>query len=730
MSTTIGDLLIKLGADVASLRTDMAESRRVVSGVMADIRRQATLARDALGGVAAALGARQFVGMVNGVADAQARLNDLNIVTGISVETLSALQDVGRMSGASIDTVSSAAVKLAKNMVGIDEDSKGAAQAVRVLGLDFKAFRQLDAAEQMQEVARAMEQFRDGTGKAAAAQLLFGKSGAELLPFLKDLAQQEKLVGTLTAESARTADEYGDNLAKLATKFDVVKRQIVGGMLPALADLTTRLAEANGASGMLAEVWGRVKNNAGFSDMDVRRKELERMNQTIAVTEFQLSNMLVAASKDPMNVAYGAAVQRLRAELQALVNDSQRANAALKQSFGPAPLSAMDQAEMAREMRGLISRHPKPALSVENLDTDRKAAEDAAKRAKAYTDLIEKIRQRGAAESIEAEIGRKLSEGERQALDLMVQLRDGTLQLSQAQRIGLGVELERQLAAEKRNAEAQRELRWLEETRAENDKAIEAAMAQTDAYREVMREAQALNATYGMTQEQLQALESRRLRDAAATLEQRAAYRLAADAGTALAQAEQDQAAILRRTAAERDALARKQELDRTDPLRGASQGVRDYLREIESAGEATRNAVQRGASTLEDTLVETFATGKLNASSFVDFVIREFLRLQVVRPLMQDLLGSGGSLFSLFGGGGGAGGAGMPTDAGSMPMLDVASAGPGASMGMAKTTVVYSPTISIDARSDVAQVSAMVREGVTQGQKQLLEDLRAAGKV
>jgi hypothetical protein len=730
--TTIGDLLIKMNADVASLRTDMDRARGVVTGAMADIQRSVGMARNALGGFAAALGTVHLAGLINNVTDVEARLHDLNLTTGISVETLSALQDVGRLSGVGIDALSAATVKLAKNMVGVDEDSKGAAQAIRVLGLDFNTFRQLDAAEQMLAVAKAMDQFSDGTSKAAAAQMLFGKAGAELIPFLKDLAQEQDLVGKVTAENARLADDYQDNLAKLGAQFGQVKREIVNGMLPVLTDLTKRMAEASGTSGVLAEVWARIKNNAGFSDMDVRRKDLEHLNQQISRTSFLLDNMVEAARKNPMEAGYASAVGQLRTELQALVNDSQRANDALKNSLGVAPLADKERADMERNLRLYGRAPPKPDLALGDPEADKKRAEAAAKAAKEYAALIEKIRERGAAEEFEAQVGRKLSDGERQALDLMVQLRDGTLVLTEARRASLGVELQRQLAAERRNAEAQRELKWLEETGAENDKAVDAAMAQAEAYREQAREARTLADTYGMTQEQLQALESSRLRDAAATLEQRAAYRLAADAGVSLAQAELDQAAALRRTAEAREALARQQEQDRTDPLRGARLGVKDYLREIESAGDATRNTIQRGAGMLEDSLVDVFATGKLNVTSFIDYTIREFLRLQVVRPLMQDMFGGGGSLFGLFSGGsGGGGGGGMPTDAGSTPMLDVASAGPGPSMGLAKTTtVVYSPTISIDARSDVAQVSAMVREGVTQGQRQMLDELRAAGKV
>ena len=47
----------------------------------------------------------------------------------------------------------------------------------------------------MLDIAKAFDKFADGGGKSAAAVAIFGKAGAQLLPFLKDLAEQQELVG-------------------------------------------------------------------------------------------------------------------------------------------------------------------------------------------------------------------------------------------------------------------------------------------------------------------------------------------------------------------------------------------------------------------------------------------------------------------------------------------------------------------------------------------------------
>ena len=60
----------------------------------------------------------------------------------------------------------------------------------------------------MLDIAKAFDKFADGGGKSAAAVAIFSKAGAQLLPFLKDLAEQQELVGKVTAEQAEMADRY------------------------------------------------------------------------------------------------------------------------------------------------------------------------------------------------------------------------------------------------------------------------------------------------------------------------------------------------------------------------------------------------------------------------------------------------------------------------------------------------------------------------------------------
>lgn len=78
-----------------------------------------------------------------------------------------------------------------------------------------------------------------------------------------------------------------------------------------------------------------------------------------------------------------------------------------------------------------------------------------------------------------------------------------------------------------------------------------------------------------------------------------------------------------------------------------ASAAVKDYLSEIAKAGEATRDATKQSLSLLEEDIVQSLATGKFSVKRTIDFMIAEFLRLQVVRPMLQSLFSGGSGGFS-----------------------------------------------------------------------------------
>ena len=122
--STIATLTIEMAANIARLQTDMDQAKRVVNDSMKSIEQAVGMAKTAFVAFAGISSVDAFVGMVRGSIEAAAKLHDLAAQTGATVEALSAMGAVGKTSDTSLETISAAMNKLAKNMTGATEDTK------------------------------------------------------------------------------------------------------------------------------------------------------------------------------------------------------------------------------------------------------------------------------------------------------------------------------------------------------------------------------------------------------------------------------------------------------------------------------------------------------------------------------------------------------------------------------------------------------------------------------
>ncbi len=193
------------------------------------------------GGVAASLaafaGLGAFKALIGDTISAAAAMDDLAEKTGASVENLSGLARVAKISGIDLGTVETGLIRLSKALAGADEESKGAGHALAAIGLEAEKLREQDPAQSLKEVADALSEYADGAGKTALALDLFGKSGAQLLPLLKDLSEEEKLQGKLTREQAAAAEALEKAWNRTNAEGAAWAKTIVISMIPALASL-------------------------------------------------------------------------------------------------------------------------------------------------------------------------------------------------------------------------------------------------------------------------------------------------------------------------------------------------------------------------------------------------------------------------------------------------------------------------------------------------------------
>lgn len=182
---------------------------------------------------------------------------DIAEKTGDSAEGFASLALAAGTVGLEIDTIAAASIKLTKNLTGVDDESQAAGAAVAALGLNIEALKRQSPAQQFETIANALDGFREGSGKTAVAVALLGKSGAELLPFFKELNNQGGRQVILTQAQIEAADAYSDSQAKLRTEVGLYAQSIAVQAIPIqqafIAALVDSIKAALGVKSSIAE---------------------------------------------------------------------------------------------------------------------------------------------------------------------------------------------------------------------------------------------------------------------------------------------------------------------------------------------------------------------------------------------------------------------------------------------------------------------------------------------
>jgi len=224
--------------------TDTAKS---VNGVLANL---------GVGVSLAGIGA-----MIKSSIDSADALDEMAQRTGIAVESLSLLVPAADLSAVSTEKFEAGLKKLATGMLEAATGSEASAQNFEALGVAVQnqdgTLR--DSEQVLLDLADRFQAMPDGAEKAALAVDIFGKAGAEMIPFLNQgregigaLKQEAAELGLqLSADTAAQAGNFNDALDKLKLATTSIGNQIIASLLPALNDMAGGMVESAKQGGTL-----------------------------------------------------------------------------------------------------------------------------------------------------------------------------------------------------------------------------------------------------------------------------------------------------------------------------------------------------------------------------------------------------------------------------------------------------------------------------------------------
>ena len=240
---TVGELIVKLSASTASFARDLDKARQLAFGNAKEIERSFRLIGKAVAGVGVAIGT-SLAFMAKQQIDLADQLLETSQKVGVSVEALSALSHGAKQSGVDLDGLATGLKFLNRSMVDAAAGGKEQAAAFQALGVSFKdADGKLRSGEAvLMDVAGAFSGLNDGAAKTEIAMRLFGKAGADLIPFLNSgkeglaayRAEAEKLGAVISTDFAKKADAFKDSLERIEARVRGVANVFAGLALEGL----------------------------------------------------------------------------------------------------------------------------------------------------------------------------------------------------------------------------------------------------------------------------------------------------------------------------------------------------------------------------------------------------------------------------------------------------------------------------------------------------------------
>lgn len=234
-----------------------------------------------LGALSAAISAASIGKLVTDGIAAQAALDDLSESTSLSVETLSQLQNVTRLTGADLNTVAASAGKFARSVAEARTGNAELVAAFRAVGISTDDLKNKNFDDLFVEFARAIAGAKDPTDALGVAVKLAGKSAADVIPFFKDLAREGLGVAKTTGEQAAAAERLQNEFRSIRRAALDLRDTLANLLVPALARFIEEfralksLSAGEIFSSSLLSINRRTLENAGeeLARLDARIKE-------------------------------------------------------------------------------------------------------------------------------------------------------------------------------------------------------------------------------------------------------------------------------------------------------------------------------------------------------------------------------------------------------------------------------------------------------------------------
>lgn len=253
---------------------------RSARGGLRDLDTAAKSLRGALGAIGVGV---SFAGLVTGLASAAKsaiefgdEMQKAAARTGVSASRFALLAQAAKLSDIEVTALSTAFKKMQVAISEAGSGGKSQIETLKALGIEFTNLRQLQPEEQFELIADRISQLKDPADRVRASVELFGKAGADLLPFFEDGAkgiraareEVEKLGGALSDEEIQKLADADQAIKELSLTTRGWAASLTAEVIPAVLEFVRGIkeigAETKGQTGF-GMLWRRFAPNSGWT---------------------------------------------------------------------------------------------------------------------------------------------------------------------------------------------------------------------------------------------------------------------------------------------------------------------------------------------------------------------------------------------------------------------------------------------------------------------------------
>ncbi len=590
---------------------------------------------------------------LRGSIDQLDRIDDLSEKFGINAGALSEWAFASEVAGTNTEDLAAGLQKLSKAATAAAGGSKEQSAAFKAIGVSVRdATGNLKSADALLlEIADKFAGYEDGIEKAALAQEFFGKSGASMIPLLnkgsagiKGLRDEARQLGAaFSDEAAKAAGDFNDQVKKLELSLKGVAISLANEILPTLRRFVDELLEGRKAFGSFTgALIGIGLKGSGFKSYGegaaAAREEIQRLDIAIKQIEDRTPKVAETGGGAGMVGPRQRAGTGAKAALEAQREEQRAALAyytARQQTEALLNGDAYGDSRSGVRAPSALPKKPAPIVGATG------GVDKIQQELDAYNKLIEKIKERGAAEDYELEQGRKMSEADAFLAQIQNELASATSKLTPAHKAE-AEQLAKSTAAKIRESSARAESLRL--FNAENQAQAETGKGRAQELADLKEQVDA----FGKSAEKLNELAIARLRNVEAKESDIIATARAYGATDAeLAQLEEN-LRLLREiiSTREKDAAQRKK-IAPGDVIGAAKKSLEEWQKEAADLASGTERLVGSSLDGLVSNIATVLSGSKADWKSYFQSIISEALTLAVIKPFISNLLsgitGSGG---------------------------------------------------------------------------------------